>query len=119
MPVCETGEGLVHHLPVVQPKVEPETIDEGEPVALAKGVGVGLSQGLDPSLARDLDRSLAGSFAPVLAKTPAESEDEDEPEILADCNFKDLAAEEPVGLRAGDPVRIPSPGPPTWMGARP
>ena len=75
-----------------------------------------LGPGLDPSLAKDLDRSLAGSFAPVLAKTLAESEDEDELEALASCNLKDLAAAEPAGLRVGKPVKIPSPGPPSWMG---
>jgi hypothetical protein len=71
---------------------------------------VGLGPGFGPSLAKGLDQRLAGSFAPILAKTLAESEVEDEPEALADSNLKDLAAEEPAGLRAGKPVRIPSPG---------
>jgi hypothetical protein len=106
------GEGLVSHLPVVQPKAEPETVDEGEPGTLAKGVGVDLGPGLGPSLAKGLDRSLVESFAPVLAKTLAKDEDEDEPETLASCNLKDLAAAEPAGLRVGKPVKIPSPGPP-------
>jgi hypothetical protein len=103
---------LVSHLPVVEPKAEPETLEDREPVALAKGFGVGLS----PSLAKGFDRSLAGSFAPVLAMTLAESEVEDEPEALAGCNLNDLAVAEPAGLCAGEPVRIPSPGPPHGMG---
>ena len=116
MPVRETGEGLVHHLPVVQPKVEPETLDGGEPVALAKGVGVGLGPGFGPSLAKGLNQTLAGSLAPALAKILAASEVEGEPEILAGRNLKDLAAEEPAGLRVGKPVRIPSPGPSPGVG---
>ena len=75
-----------------------------------------MGPGLGPSLAKALDRSLAGSFAPVLAKTLAENEDENEPEALAGRNLNNLASAEPAGLRAGKPVRIPSPGPPTWMG---
>jgi len=77
---------------------------------------VGLGPGLGPSLAKALDRSLVGSLAPVLAKTLAEDEYEDEPEALAGSNLKDLAAAEPAGLRAGKPVRIPSPAPPHGMG---
>ncbi len=107
---------MVRHLPVAQPKAEPETLDEGEPVALAKGIGVGLGPGLGPSLAKGLDWSLVESFAPVLAKTLAESEVEDEPETLAGRNLKDSVAAEPAGLRVGKPVRIPSPGPPHGMG---
>jgi hypothetical protein len=72
--VRETGEGLVHHQPVVQPKVEPETLDEGEPVTPAKGVGKGLGPGFGPSLAKGFDRSLAGSFAPVQVRILARGE---------------------------------------------
>jgi hypothetical protein len=113
-----SGEGLVYHQPVVQPEVEPETFDEGEPVTLAKGLGVGLGPGFGPSLGKGLNQTLAGSLAPALAKTLAESEVEDEPETLTDSNLKDLAAEEPAGLRAGKPVRIPSPGPSPWVGCK-
>jgi hypothetical protein len=112
----QCGHVLVSHLPVAQPKAEPETLDRGEPGTLAGGLEVGLGLSLDPTSAKGLDRSLAGSFAPVLAKTLAEDEDEDEPEALAGCNLKDLAAAEPAGLRVGEPVRIPSPGPPHGMG---
>jgi hypothetical protein len=85
---------------------------------LATGVGTGLGPAFGPSLAKGFDRSLAGSFAPVLAKALAEGGDEDEPETLADSNLKDLAAEEPTGLRVGKSVRIPSPGPSPWVGCK-
>jgi hypothetical protein len=112
----QCGRVLVSHQPVFQPKAEPETFDRGEPGTFAGGLEVGLGLSLDPTSAKGLDRSLAGSFAPVLAKTLAENEDENEPEALAGRNLNNLASAEPAGLRAGKPVRIPSPGPSPGVG---
>jgi len=71
----ECGHVLVSHLPVVQPKAEPETVDRGEPDTLAKGVEVGLDLSIDPTLAKGLDRSLVEGFVRSLAETLVETED--------------------------------------------
>ena len=81
----ECGHVLVSHLPVTQPKAEPETVDRGEPGTLAKGVEVGLDLSLDKALAKGFDRSLVGSLVRTLAETLVESEDEDELEALVAC----------------------------------
>ena len=96
--------------------MKPGTFGAGEPVTLAKGLGAGLGLSLDPSLAKGLDLSLAGSLAYTLAETLAEGEDEDEPEVLVACESKGLAAGLPASLRVDFCLRIPSPGPSTWMG---
>ena len=114
--VGECGHVLVSRLPAVQPKAEPGTVDRGEPGTLAKWVEVGLILSLDKALAKGLDRSLVEGLVRTLAQSLAESEDEDDPEALASCNLKDLAAVEPTSLRVGKPVRIPSPGRPHGVG---
>ncbi len=72
----QCGRALVNYQPVIQPKTQPETVDEGEPVTLAKGVEVGLGPGLGRTLAKGLGRSMVEGFVRTLAETLAESEDE-------------------------------------------
>jgi hypothetical protein len=106
----------VSRLPVAWPGAEPGTVDEGEPGTLAKGGGASLDLCLDRTLAKGLDRSLVESLVLTLAETLAESEDEDELEVLVACKSKGLDSGVPAGLRVDVCLGIPSPGRPSWVG---